>query len=409
MKKLCALLLTALLILTATAFTASGAAPEVSGSVSQNKTETDVCYSVSFSAPAARETELMRREAYEKISAGLTDAQIAGSDDLAFLLYPVEAVIEMTLENGAVYEVGSVNVTAEKAELSLLYDLLPALAENGAYNSGLADGFDFELSLRVAVNMDGAHSSGGQLGGVSLGRFSAPATSYIKYDLPSGADNGGNPVFLFYPFKGDVILAYPVRAGYTFTGWVSGGTAIDRIPEGTRYMEVISGWRVKTFQVKYVLTTRAGYNFIKCKNPNPSEFAADTGFELTDAAAPTGWVFRGWYLSSDLSGEPVTEIPGGTQKDIILYAKWLTTDEAEDEEIAAAKWGDLDSDGAVTAADARIALRAAVGLDRLDGDIIRRADFAGQGRLTATTARHLLRISVNIDTLKDVLRLYGII
>ena len=56
--------------------------------------------------------------------------------------------------------------------------------------------------------------------------------------------------------------------------------------------------------------------------------------------------------------------------------------------------GDLDGDGEVTAADARIALRAAVGMEILSAEQIKSADMDGDGKITAADAREILRKAV---------------
>ncbi|MBO7404159.1 MAG: N-acetylmuramoyl-L-alanine amidase [Clostridia bacterium] len=59
--------------------------------------------------------------------------------------------------------------------------------------------------------------------------------------------------------------------------------------------------------------------------------------------------------------------------------------------------GDLDDDGKVTAADARLALRAAVDLELLDEEQIARADVDKDGKITAADARMILRMAVGLD------------
>lgn len=43
---------------------------------------------------------------------------------------------------------------------------------------------------------------------------------------------------------------------------------------------------------------------------------------ILEEAICEGYIFAGWYLSSDCSGEPVTNITKGTIGDLRLYAKW---------------------------------------------------------------------------------------
>lgn len=56
--------------------------------------------------------------------------------------------------------------------------------------------------------------------------------------------------------------------------------------------------------------------------------------------------------------------------------------------------GDVDGDGKVTAADARLILRASVGLEEVDTDV---ADMDGDGKVTAADARLALRESVGLE------------
>lgn len=63
--------------------------------------------------------------------------------------------------------------------------------------------------------------------------------------------------------------------------------------------------------------------------------------------------------------------------------------------------GDVaDNDGAVTAADARLVLRASVGLETLSDELKAIADTDENGSITASDARTILRMSVNLDPQK---------
>lgn len=62
--------------------------------------------------------------------------------------------------------------------------------------------------------------------------------------------------------------------------------------------------------------------------------------------------------------------------------------------------GDVNGDGKITAADARLALRASVGLEDLDTVQINSSDIDGNGTITAADARLILRASVGLEDLK---------
>lgn len=68
---------------------------------------------------------------------------------------------------------------------------------------------------------------------------------------------------------------------------------------------------------------------------------------------------------------------------------------------SAAVAGDVDGNGSLTAADARLALRASVGLENLDEAQTRLADVDGTKGITAADARLILRASVGLETLPE--------
>lgn len=63
--------------------------------------------------------------------------------------------------------------------------------------------------------------------------------------------------------------------------------------------------------------------------------------------------------------------------------------------------GDIDGDGEVTAADARVALRAATGLEELTAEQKAAADYNGDGEITPADARDIIRNAVGLDENSD--------
>ena len=59
--------------------------------------------------------------------------------------------------------------------------------------------------------------------------------------------------------------------------------------------------------------------------------------------------------------------------------------------------GDVNGDGKVTTADAREALRAAVGLENLTDAQKKKADADGDGKVSTSDARELLRKATGLD------------
>ncbi len=62
-----------------------------------------------------------------------------------------------------------------------------------------------------------------------------------------------------------------------------------------------------------------------------------------------------------------------------------------------AELGDIDGDGKVTSADARLALRASAGLETLDADAVKAADVDNDNAVTAADARFILRFAVGLE------------
>lgn len=60
--------------------------------------------------------------------------------------------------------------------------------------------------------------------------------------------------------------------------------------------------------------------------------------------------------------------------------------------------GDADGDGEITAADARLILRASAGIEKLQGQNLSNADADGDGEITAADARKVLRESAGLDS-----------
>ncbi|MBQ7638548.1 MAG: SH3 domain-containing protein [Clostridia bacterium] len=76
------------------------------------------------------------------------------------------------------------------------------------------------------------------------------------------------------------------------------------------------------------------------------------------------------------------------------------------ETISAPVYCDADLDGMVTASDARLALRYAVGLEKLPDASLTAADADNSKSVTSADARQILRIAVDLDDAKKTMELY---
>ena len=66
------------------------------------------------------------------------------------------------------------------------------------------------------------------------------------------------------------------------------------------------------------------------------------------------------------------------------------------------RMGDLDQDGKVSSADARIALRASVNLDTIDSVLKMIADVDRDGKISSADARLILRASIGLEKVKEL-------
>lgn len=117
-----------------------------------------------------------------------------------------------------------------------------------------------------------------------------------------------------------ITLPVPTRAGYEFGGWFLSsdfsGAAQTTIPAGTDGNVYVYAKWIKTYNITYHLG--GGEN----AESNPQTFNEKT-LPLT-LATPTreGFAFAGWYQNPAYSGNQMTTIEIGTEKNVSLWAKW---------------------------------------------------------------------------------------
>ena len=205
-----------------------------------------------------------------------------------------------------------------------------------------------------------------------------------------GVWNGNNPET--HTYGQAVTLADPTRTGYTFGGWFTDEARTQKITEiPAEYVGEITlyaKWTAITYKIVYDLRDPDAANFLS--NTNPTSRLADDEITLLPLS-PVGlrYKFLGWYDNVNLDGDPVTVIRAGTDRDVTLYAGLYRY-----------VWGDVDFDGRVTASDARLVLRQAVGLEDLPADALAWGDVSEPDpshALTAADARSVLRMAVGLD------------
>ena len=391
---------------------AAAADPYVSGSVAppvilesaERDTGSDRAITLSYSAPTSLEP---------------SDRQWVVKETVVFC--------EASADGKNWYTVKTLPETEGVFELLLMEEIMPALAKGGVEMYQKIYGFDY--SLHLATLSDCYSADGGQRmlavsapsGAVS---FHCPEFTFIDCAVPDDAELTLDfPAFMYYPNETELTLPYPTRPGYAFAGWLKwNGGYTETVPAGSRYFRVTAQWDPRTYAVNYVLSTvadpRFSYSFGRANNSaNPTKHTVGESETLYDLKSPVGgYAFDGWYLTADFSGERLKYLPADMIGDLILYARWITFEERdarrqkENEAYARSlHYGDLDFDDKITSADARLALRASVGLETLSAKALRRADIFDSGILTPANARSILRVAVGLDSLYDILYESGII
>lgn len=311
-------------------------------------------------------------------------------------------------------------ITENSFTLSLYNDILPYLYSKGEDLSIISEGG----AVYLRVTMASENISEENINTVYVYSpseavcVSVPSFCYIIHDVPSSVTVPVEiPRFFSQPLKEKIVLPNLLRAGYEFRGWYYNGAAIGVIPEGTKAMILSTQWKPMNYEINYVTSINMNVSFGKIDLTDmPFEYTVGTAVKIKNITAPLGYVFCGWYDNEDFLGEKFTVISENSVGDVTLYAKWITTDEAaaikKQEQldfIARNKYGDLDSDGRISANDARLVLRATVGLEKFNDEILRRADYYGTGKILANNARTTLRISVGIDNIYDILLKNGVL
>lgn len=117
-----------------------------------------------------------------------------------------------------------------------------------------------------------------------------------------------------------ITLPVPTRAGYEFGGWFLSsdfsGTAQTTIPAGTNSNVYVYAKWIKTYNITYHLG--GGIN----AEDNPTEFNERTLPLTLKAPTRDGFTFGGWYQNPAYSGNQMTTIDAGTEKNVSLWAKW---------------------------------------------------------------------------------------
>lgn len=141
-------------------------------------------------------------------------------------------------------------------------------------------------------------------------------------------DKNYHIVDLSYGAKYDFSSYKQEKESYEFTGWYyldqynrkvyipeSGVWNYDfsTMNDGYYTCEIYANYEPLSYEVNYVV--KNGVN----NSLNSNKIIMDAEMTLADPIVNEGYIFKGWYTTSDYSSEPITKVVGN--KDVILYAK----------------------------------------------------------------------------------------
>lgn len=394
--------------------------PSVS-SVETTVSGENTVYNVSFTSSLS-DAEVIRTTTEDAVAEMLGGKEALAGSEYSYLSEKTFNYLQVSTDKNKWITISSSDKNEGTFSVSLRKDITEKLFSEGISARPIANGDEFYFRVLTASK----NHTDEKAKDIFVYTFSdshpvvATPFGLIEYALPEGTENpSGNIRYFSLPLKNDITLLSPVRKGYIFDGWsIDGEKRTGKIPAGTKYACITSHWTPMTYEINYILTTDLSYSFGKADMTNmPTEYTVGEGAVISDIKSPVyNYTFDGWYYEKDFSGERVTEISPDETGVKLLYAKWLktVTDEKTKEEqrqefIKNNKFGDIDDDGRISASDARLILRAVVGLEDIPQEILKRADYRGTGKIMADNARTTLRLAVGLDDLYKILLENGVL
>lgn len=160
--------------------------------------------------------------------------------------------------------------------------------------------------------------------GNSLGESFVPngdMTIYAKWNIITGSvsfeSNGGTRYNKVDTAGQKVKLPTPTKEGYCFAGWYDN-------PEFSG--EIYQGDIVPNNNITLYARWAIGYTLVTLEENGGEQLDDIKLFDNDVLSLPSpsrwGYIFKGWYLNSDLNGEPVSDYFYYPASDVTLYAKW---------------------------------------------------------------------------------------
>ena len=157
----------------------------------------------------------------------------------------------------------------------------------------------------------------------------------VTFDKNHAAATGSMDDMLFTYDVAQKLTANKFQAsGYVFKGWTTVKGAAVEFENGADVSNLVedNGAKVTLYAVwepeQYTITYLGCEN---AENVNPTKYTVESETIRLSAPVRRGYIFEGWYTTSEFSGNAVTVIQKGSSGNRQLYAKWKVDTSVEDE------------------------------------------------------------------------------
>lgn len=209
-----------------------------------------------------------------------------------------------------------------------------------------------------------------------------------------------------YGFGDNTALSAIDADGFIFNGWCTDKALKNKVTaipaESYGDITLYADFTEKTYSVTYEL----GYGEVTASQVVNTNATVRTTTEKVSLSTPqtinTEYEFGGWYLDSECTQE-IDYIKAYTTGNITLYAKWIKII------VYIPCWGDATLSEQLSAADARLILRYASGLETGFTELqLKVSDINNDGNVNAADARIALRMASGLDNEYDIRKEYDL-
>lgn len=209
-----------------------------------------------------------------------------------------------------------------------------------------------------------------------------------------------------YDFGNAIPLENPEAAGFIFNGWCTDEALKNRITEISAEMygdiTLYADFTEKTYTIKYVVEDK-GVTASQVVNTSKTVRTTSERVYFDDAKTINAdYKFGGWYYDAEFTQE-ATFIKAYTAENVTVYAKWVKITSY------LPVWGDATLSDELSAADARLILRYAAGLESAFTDVqFRLSDVNNDSSVNAADARLVLRLSAGLEKTEELKEKYSL-